>query len=369
MYFLLKSEVETIDVQKNYYKKRVFCPFCFKGQLKKLESNDFYIKYHCWNKNCGKREIPFIVLKNYIQDEDIFEDICDTCQEPLHRELKIDENQNILLIFKCNSKLCETNIEPHCYNYSNKEWQGKSPKLIVYDDMLDSNKLDIEVKEKSIIETKAKIEIIRDLGSISSKEQENQEALYKIEEIPLLTMNNAEYSDFLEHHQDKVVCLVDVPNFIRTLRGLFPRDFENVLKKAHKLLLDYIENSFHVSSDYIIRYFSKPDKDLEIPNNIIINFCSDNPNTEIFHLLKVLKGAGYSDIDNYLIANGVEILERCTIRGFVIVSSDKDYLPVMRIASYKNVKSRILGINTPEIYEKYNIENIKFLGIMNFFKD
>ncbi|GAG86335.1 unnamed protein product, partial [marine sediment metagenome] len=63
----------------------------------------------------------------------------------------------------------------------------------------------------------------------------------------------------------------------------------------------------------------------------------------------------------------VEILERCEIRGFVIVSSDKDYLPVMRIASYKNVKSRILGINTPEIYEKYNIEDIKFLGMMKFF--
>ena len=369
MYFLLKSEVETIDIQKKYYKKRVFCPFCFKAQLKKLESNDFYIKYHCWNKNCGKRENPFIVLKDYIQDEDIFEDICDTCQEPLHRELKIDENQNILLIFKCNSKLCETNLEPYCYNYCNKEWEGNPPRVIVYEDMLDSNKLDIEVKEKSIKKNEVEKEKFLESLSISSQEQENQEVFYKIEEIPLLTMNNVEYSKFLEHHQNKVVCLVDVPNFIRTLRALFPRNFEDVLKKAHKLLLEYIENSFHTSSDYIIRYFSKPDKDLEIPNNIIINFCSDNTNKEIFHLLKVLKGAGYSDIDNYLIANGVEILERCTIRGFVIVSSDKDYLPVMRIASYKNIKSRIVGINTPEIYEKYNIEDIKFLGIMRFFEN
>ncbi|KKM74701.1 hypothetical protein LCGC14_1397650, partial [marine sediment metagenome] len=106
---------------------------------------------------------------------------------------------------------------------------------------------------------------------------------------------------------------------------------------------------------------------LEIPNNIIINLCSKNSNKEIFHLLKVPKGGGYSDIDNYLIANGVEILERCEIRGFVIVSSDKDYLPVMRIASYKRIKSRIIGINTPEIYEKYSITDIKFLGIMKFF--
>ena len=53
---------------------------------------------------------------------------------------------------------------------------------------------------------------------------------------------------------------------------------------------------------------------------------------------------GYSDIDNYLIANSVEILERCEIRGFVIISSDKDYLPVLRIAIHKKVKTRIIGI-------------------------
>ena len=44
----------------------------------------------------------------YPHIEDILEDIYETCQEPLNREFKIDENQNILLIFKCNSKLCET---------------------------------------------------------------------------------------------------------------------------------------------------------------------------------------------------------------------------------------------------------------------
>ncbi len=141
------------------------------------------------------------------------------------------------------------------------------------------------------------------------------------------------------------------------------------MKKAHLLLLQYIKNSFHTSDNYIIRYFSKPAKDLEIPNNIIINFCTQNQKREFFHLLKVLKGAGYSDIDNYLIANSVEILKRCEIRGFAIVSSDKDYLPVMRIASYKKFKSRILGFNTPEIYEKYYIYNIKFLGIMKFFEN
>ncbi|MBA7523792.1 hypothetical protein ES705_15926 [subsurface metagenome] len=135
------------------------------------------------------------------------------------------------------------------------------------------------------------------------------------------------------------------------------------------MLLQYIQNSFHTTSDYIIRYFSKPDKDLQIPNKIFMDFCIEYPEQEFFHLLKVPKRAGYSDIDNYLIANGVEILERCDIKGFVIVSSDKDYLPVMIIASYKKVKSRILGINTPEIYEKYEIADIKFLGMMKFFEN
>ena len=367
MYFLLKSEVETIDIKRNYYKKRVYCPFCYKAQLKKLESTSFFIKYHCWNKKCEEKGVPFVVLNDYIQDEDLFDDICDTCQEPLHREFRIDESQNLLLFFKCNRKICESNIDPYCYNYSDHEWEGRPPKITLYDDMLDSNKLEIHAKEKILKKSEVEKENVIDSLSNGSQEPTMHEALYKIEEIPLLTMNNVEYDNFLEHHQDKVVVLVDVPNFIRTLRGIFPRDFENVLKKAHQLLLEYIENSFYMSTDYIIRYFSKPDKDLEIPNNIIINFCSGNPNKEVFHLLKVPKRAGYSDIDNYLIANGVEILERCAIKGFVIVSSDKDYLPVMRIASYKNVKSRILGINTPEIYEKYNVEGIKFLGIMRFF--
>ncbi len=367
--------METIDIERNYYKKRVYCPSCFKTQVKKLDSNEFYIQYQCWNKNCEEKNIPFIILNKYIQDEEAFDGYCDTCHEPLHREFKIDKNQNLKLIFKCKIKFCEAKIDPYCYDFSINNWESKSPRVRLFEDMLDSNKsgfkiIETPLKEKilPIIENEDNIDSTSLSISISedSQETESLEQIYKIEEIPLLTMNNDEYSKFLEHHQNKVVCLVDLPNFIRTLREFFPRDFENVLKKAHLLLLQYIENSFHASDNYIIRYFSKPAKDLEIPNNIIINFYT-NQKREFFHLLKVLKGAGYSDIDNYLIANSVEILERCEIRGFVIVSSDKDYLPVMRIASYKKIKSRILGINTSDIYEKYNIDDIKFLGIMKFF--
>jgi len=372
MHFLLKSEVETVDIKKNYYKKRMYCPECFKTQLKKLDSSNLYNKYQCWNKDCKANGTPFVVLNNYIKNEEEFDGGCDSCQEPFHREFILDGGENPLLQFQCSGKLCDSNMDPYSYNLKAGEWEGKSPKIVLYDDSSASRSQKIENGRKQIKIKKNRIIEEIEQNPINSlpkefQEQETYEITYKIEDIPLLTMNNSEYTSFLDRHQQKVVVLVDLPNFIRTLRELYPHNFEDVLRKAHDGILQYIENSFHTSKDYIIRYFSKPAKDLEIPNNIIINLCSKNSNKEIFHLLKVPKGGGYSDIDNYLIANGVEILERCEIRGFVIVSSDKDYLPVMRIASYKRIKSRIIGINTPEIYEKYSITDIKFLGIMKFF--
>ncbi len=61
-------------------------------------------------------------------------------------------------------------------------------------------------KEKLLpeVENENKMEAI--LNSSHSQETESVEQIYKIEEIPLLTMNNDEYSKFLEHHQSKVVC-------------------------------------------------------------------------------------------------------------------------------------------------------------------
>ena len=373
MYFLLKSEVEIFDNQKNYYKKRVYCPVCNKTQLKKLDSNNLYNKYQCWNKNCGEKNIPFIVLNDHIQNEGNFNEKCDDCDEPLHREFVIEKSKDVILYFKCKGKLCESNIDPFKYNLSIGDWEGKTPSIIYYDDLQSSSTQSLQMRKK-IRKTAQDFErkessLIEEITNGFQEQDLEQESTktHIIEDIPLLTMTSAEYSDFLNFHQEKVVVLVDLPNFIRTLRDLYPHNFEDVLRKAHNFMLQYIENSFHTSNDYIIRYFSKPAKDLEIPNNIIINLCTKNPKKEMFHYLKVSKGAGFSDIDNYLIADGVEILERCSIRGFVIVSSDKDYLPVMRIASYKKIKSRIIGINTPEIYEEYDITDITFLGIMEFF--
>ena len=154
------------------------------------------------------------------------------------------------------------------------------------------------------------------------------------------------------------------------MREHYPNSFNEVIIKSHQLLLKSIKNLFNTSDEYehIIRYFSKPADDLDASNNLIKDFCHANSSSEYFHLLKLGKGKGFSDIDNYLIANGVEILERCALKGFMIVSSDKDYLPVMRIAKYRNVKSYIMAINTPRVYEQYKIDDIKFLGIMKYFK-
>jgi len=268
--------------------------------------------------------------------------------------------------------MCDTHLEPYRYNLTIGEWDGKTPKFVLYDD--DSVDTRIFSKKANIILNAAqKKELEKEylIPSLTEEFQEQNNGVQGrlIEDIPLLTMNNEEYNQFLECHQNRVVVLVDAPNFIRTMRELFPRNFEDVLKKSHEMLLQYIDRSFHTSSDYIIRYFSKPDKDLQGPNNIFVNFCNGDSEREFFHLLKLPKGGGFSDIDNYLIANGVEILERCSLKGFIIVSSDKDYLPVMRIASYRKVKSRIIGINTPEIYEKHNITDIKFLGMMKLFEN
>ena len=372
MDFLLKSEVESLDIQRNYLKKVIYCPFCCKTQLKKLNSNDFYNKYQCWNKNCEGRDEAFLVINNFIQNETKFNRTCENCQEPFQREFLIDSDKNLLLLFKCNGKMCETHLEPYQYNLTIGEWDGKTPKFVSYDDDLIGNR-SVSNKTKDIMKGVQEKDLDNE-DSIKSlteeiQEQYNDVQTRRIEDVPLLTMNNEEYNQFLEYHQNRVVVLVDAPNFIRTLRDLFPRKFEDVLEKSHHMLLQYIENSFHTSSDYIIRYFSKPDKDLQGPNEIFINFCNEDSEREFFHLLKMPKGGGFSDIDNYLIANGVEILERCNIKGFIIVSSDKDYLPVMRIASYRKVKSRIIGINTPEIYEKYDITDIKFLGMMKFFEN
>ncbi len=274
MQFLLKSEVETVDIKKDYHKKKVYCPNCFKLQIKKLDSNLLFNTYQCWNKDCKAVGKPFIVLNTNIKNVDLFDGICDSCQEPYHRKFILDKDENPLLVFKCSGKLCESNMDPFVFNLGTGNWEGNSPKVILYDDeSLTSNILEIDNKQiKETCNGEEREQDPNDFVPYEIQERDIGETHNGIEDIPLLTMNNTEYTNFLERHQQKVVVLVDLPNFIRTMRGLYPRNFEDVLRKAHDRLLQYIENSFHTSKDYIIRYFSKPAKDLEIPNSIIINF-------------------------------------------------------------------------------------------------
>ncbi|MFX0105534.1 MAG: hypothetical protein ACFE75_08590 [Candidatus Hodarchaeota archaeon] len=366
MYFLLKSEIETIDFDKNYIVRRLYCPFCNNIMLKKIDSHKYYEKYECWNKKCEAKHTPFVLLKEYIQCEELFKTTCESCQKSYEREFIVNGSRDLLIKFRCAGNDCETYLNPYCYNIFRGEWEGTPPQFIDHDENKNSRDFNQVINQKN----KPKILCVGisqgDLNELDLKEMATQ--FRKIEDVPLLNMKEIEYDQFINYHNNKIVILVDFPDFIRSLREIIPFTFEYVLEKAHQLLVEFIKHSYRTLDDYIIRYFSKPDADLELPNKIFINHCMRNRNNEFFHILKILGGRGYSDIDSYLIANGVEILERCNIKGFVIVCSEKDYLPVMQIASYKNIKSRILGINSPRIYEKYKVPHMKFLGIMKFFE-
>ena len=361
MYFILKSEIEL--------KKRQFCPFCNKTQIKRLDKAELYTKYSCWNKECKDNNTPFIILDNRILNEDFFSLLCENCQESYIREVII-KNKNPYLIFSCDGKMCSASITPYSYNLSNQKWEGNIPKFSMFEEQIESIKKREEIavpkrKKNNNVENNytdtEDVELVKQ-PEIQVKIPEFKNPFCQIGDIPLLTLNNVDYTKFLNHHQNKVVVLVDVPNYIRTLREIYPRDFETVLKKAYQLLRKIIESSFNTSDKYIIRYFSKPDSDLYASNQILMNYCRENPLNQFFHLLKIEKSGHFSDIDNYLIVNGVEILERCELRGFVIVSSDKDYLPVMRIATHKKVRKYIYGLNTADIYEKYGIDDIKLIA-------
>ena len=366
MYFLLKSEAESVDFDGNCIKKIVYCPFCENIMLKKLDSNKFYDKYQCWNVKCEKKNTPFILLKEYIQCEDLFKKICDKCKEPYNREFIINEKHDLLIKFSCSGKNCETNLNPYCYSIVRGEWEGVPPQFINYDKKINARDTNQENNEKDTPKIRCVKISKEDLIELGLKEMSNH--TYKIEDTPLLTMKAREYDKFLKYHKGKFVILVDLPDFSGSLREAIQFNFEHILHKAHQLLLEFIKSSFHTSEDYIIHYFSKPEEDFELSNKIIIDYCMENRKNEFFHYIKVPNGGGYSDIDNYLIGYGVDILERSKIRGFGIVCSEKDYLPVMLIAGYKNVRSFILGIKTPKIYEKYELSNMKFFKIMKFFE-
>ncbi|MHA1763983.1 MAG: NYN domain-containing protein [Promethearchaeota archaeon] len=284
------------------------------------------------------------------------------------------------MLFRCEKKFCGTNNNPFIYDLRKRIWKGQVPRFIVFEDQLkqaDHSKSTL-FGEKSALENKkatphqkvkhekhkdrVEVKINRKIGKNSNQKARKA----RTRRISLLTMDKMEFENYLHSHEEKIVILVDVPNFIRTLRNLYSNNFLEILRKAHDLLLNFIETYFHSKKGYVIHYYSKPDPDLAEANVLLEDTCCEKSNSEFFHLLEIEKSGHFSDIDNYLIVNAMAILERCTLKGFAIVSSDKDYLPVMKIASFKDFKSCILGINTSDIYEKHAIGDIKFLGIMKY---
>ncbi len=368
MYFILKSEIDAVN---QYY-----CPYCNLPRIKRLDKKELYNKYICWNKNCEMRDVPFMILTDYISQESSFDINCNSCEEEFERSFVNKDDGLIVLSFKCKSKMCEANADPIQYDLNQGTWVGSNPNIKIFEDHDEKMpKSSRNIESKAIINQEKIGEKDRKLDppeeSISPPPATTAVGLKcsicEIGENPLLTMDKEQYSRFLAHHDGKAIVLVDVPNFVRTLKRLYPREFVKILQKSYALLLRLIDRTFNSLDGYIIRYFSKPDEDLKESNELLMNYCRENQGAEFFHMLQIEKSGHYSDIDNYLIANGIEILERCEIKGFVIVSSDKDYLPVMQIANHKNVRSYIYGVNTSNIYEKYGIKDIRVLGGLNFF--
>ncbi|MHA2472368.1 MAG: hypothetical protein ACXAES_03955 [Promethearchaeota archaeon] len=365
---LLKSEVEVIDFGKNFINKRIYCPFCKNSMLKILDSNNFYNKYQCWYKSCENNNIPFIVLNEFLQYEHLFKTECENCGESYNRdrELTINGNNGLYINFSCSENNCKTNLKPYRYNIYRGDWEDVPPPFLEHTHKTNLKKANNIDNEETTQKFQMKNTNLQDLITSDLKEISNHSL--KIEEMPLLDMEEKQFNKFLKNHKGKVVILVDLPDFIRSLRDIIPFNFEFVLEKAHALLLEFIKNSFRITNEYIIHFFSYPYEDLELPNKQIINFCLNNRGKEHFHILNIPNELVSSTIDNYLIAIGVGILERYEIKGFMVVCNNKDYLPLLRLASYKNIKARVLGINTPKIYEKYNISTTKFLKLIKFFE-
>ena len=303
MKFLLRSEIETHDIDKGYMKKQPRCPTCHRTQVRLLNKTGRYTKYQCWNRFCEDKGQQFIVIEDYIAKEKVFEPFCADCGEPLQREFENSQADGPFLVFRCNGKMCETCFEPYRYNLKSGQWEGKLPSFRHGEDSeppinVEPASQDLPREHQSAmkksshtsqIKTKRKykggtpkVDARRTLEHNIKKSKELSELektrqtlrkMFPVGSIPLLTMDAKKYGRLLFYHNEKVAVFVDVPNLIRTLRGLFRRDFEGVLIKAHEMLLQFIEGSFSTDTDYIIRYYSKPDDDLAPSNQILRDFC------------------------------------------------------------------------------------------------
>lgn len=122
MYFHLRTEVERKDPFKNYVVKRILCPTCSKLQIKKIFKNNFYTKYRCWNKNCMNKDIPFVLINDYLKNESTFNGKCELCNQEYYREFIEIKEFFGKLIFKCTNDKCDESNYELSYDLENKEW-------------------------------------------------------------------------------------------------------------------------------------------------------------------------------------------------------------------------------------------------------
>lgn len=329
-------------------KTKGMCPYCNTTMTKKVEIGEKFTVYRCWNKDCSEKGVTFALIHDYMFNEYKFSVLCKLCKKPFMRDLCIADDRTIYLYFRCNSKFCERSLEPYVYNLTMGRWELPIPEFKTNTSEYIWNPDRVE----------AGIEEIHPWKPVS---------LCEVEKVPLLDLDDNAYQLFLDHHHHKVAVLVDVPNWVRMLERYTGSNIKESLQKTEDFVKRLIIERFDKTAECIVRYFSVPEKDLMWANHLFSERCREKINQEFFHLLEVPKldhdEVGLSDIDNYLIVNAMMLIGNCDIQGLIIVSSDKDYLPVMLSAKKKGIPACVLGVIIPEIYTRYGIQTEWYVDI------
>jgi len=340
--FLLKTEMRD--------KKKGMCLHCNTTMTKKMEINENFIVYRCWNKKCPKKGVSFAVINKHLFNEYKFNAFCLACNKPMMRDLVVEKDGTAYLFFRCNSKFCERSIEPYIYNLTLERWEGTIP-------IFESDK-------SKFLWTPKRIELVT-----KKIEPWKPKSICKIGKVPILDLTEDKYTEFINHHNNKVAVLVDVPNWVRTIDTYMQGNINEALHKTENFVKCVIAEKIDKDAECIVRYFSVPENDLMWANHVFSQRCKNHINKEFFHLLEIEKytnnEAGFSDIDNYLIVNAMTLIESCELKGLVIVSSDKDYLPVMLSAKRKNIHTCVLGVKIPKIYSDHGIDTAWYIDVVN----
>jgi uncharacterized LabA/DUF88 family protein len=324
--------------------KKMRCPECGRSTRRVKAREHFSIRV-CKGPSCRRRGDFFVGLNGFMHNEFKFSARCRYCGEKLTRRLARNEEGELLLAFRCDSvdsKLCAgASEDPFTYNLTRDRWEGNIP---TFEEDIDSYRLPEGDKEE--LKRKARGDEICPVG-----------------DMPLLTMRGRLYEKFVEAHHGRAVAMVDVPNLVRTLREYHLKDFEDFLRDSRLAVLDLIFSKMDTVTEHIIHYFSNPSEDLGDANAIFSEHCDGD--WEMFHSLEARKfhhgEYGYGDIDSYLVANAISILTLCDLKGLLLVTSDKDFLPVVRYAKLRRIPCFIVGANPAADFSEWETEVLNLL--------